>query len=643
MTVVCHFMNKLLHTRFGVVYLIVGLVICIAGATRIALWLSTPGDLGLGTLLASLSIGLGYDLITASYIVLPLIIYLALLPERIYRNRLHSWLLGLGLYATLYGLLFVALAEWLFWNEFESRFNFIAVDYLVYTHEVLGNIRESYPVPSLLSTIAVIAGLLFWPLRPWLAAAGPATAYRQRLSMALMLLTVPLLATLAVDSQAANFSSNRYANELAGNGIYDFFAAFRRNEIDYNRYYIVQNNNQVFAYLRALLAQPGQPYTSNDLHNITRSITGRGAEKRLNVVLITVESLSAEFLGRFGNTHQLTPNLDRLADESLLFTHVYATGTRTDRGLEALTLSVPPTAGRSIVKRPDNEQLFSLGQVFRERGYRTLFLYGGYGYFDNMNYFFSHNGYEVVDRNDIPEDAIHFANIWGVADEDLYTQALKEIDRTYASGKPFFGHLMTTSNHRPYTYPAGRIDIPSPGGREGVVKYTDYAIGDFIERARHKPWFDDTLFVIVADHCAKSAGKEALTAARYHIPLLIYAPQHISPGRIERTVSQIDIAPTLLGLLNFTYQSRFFGQDVLDPDAIDAERALIGNYQRLGYIKNDVLTVLSPKRQIQSYQLDVNQAQTPLAEPITRLVDDAVAYYQGASLLYQAQHAPKPH
>lgn len=628
-------MHPLFLRRYGAIYLLTVLFVGIATLTRLALWLhTTDSGLTLPQTLGAFAVGLGFDLVTAGYFCIPLIAYLTLVPDRFLRARSQRLLLQVGFLASLYLLLFTAVAEWVFWDEFESRFNFIAVDYLVYTNEVIGNIWESYPVPLLLGGIGIATLLLFLPLRSYLRIDGPTLRIRQRLPEAAGLLALPLLAGFAVDGTLAEFSDNRYANELAGNGIHSFFAAYRNNEIDYTRYYALRDEDRVFRHLRELLAEPGTRFVSDDPHDITRNVTGRGPEQRLNVVLITVESLSAEFLDSYGGSRNVTPHLDELARQSLMFTNVYATGTRTDRGLEAITLSVPPTAGRSIVKRPHNENMFSLGQIFREHGYRTLFLYGGYGYFDNMNYFFAHNGFEVVDRNDIPPEDIHFANIWGVADEDLYTQTLREIDATHAAGQPFFGLVMTTSNHRPYTYPDGRIDIPSPGRRNGAVKYTDYAIHDFIERARTKPWFEDTLFVIVADHCAKSAGREALSAAQYRIPLLIYSPAHIAPGRVDRLTSQIDVAPTLLGLLNFSYQSRFYGRDALAPGPAGETRALLGNYQKLGYLKDAELTVLSPRRQLEAYRLASDGSQEA-AQPDPAQVDDAIAYYEGASLLFQ--------
>ena len=214
-----------------------------------------------------------------------------------------------------------------------------------------------------------------------------------------------------------------------------------------------------------------------------------------------------------------------------------------------MTLSLPPTPGRSIVKRLRNGNMFSLGSVFRSQGYDTAFIYSGYGYFDNMNAFFGNNGYRIVDRASVDKEDITFANAWGACDEDLFNWTLREADQGAKSGKPFHYFVMTTSNHRPFTYPDGRIDLPSKvSGRDGGVKYTDYAINKFLEDASKKPWFKNTIFVIVSDHCASVAGKSELPVQNYHIPLMIYAPGgQIKPGRVDTLMSQIDFPPTLLG------------------------------------------------------------------------------------------------
>ncbi|TPG45893.1 LTA synthase family protein [Rhodanobacter glycinis] len=563
------------------------------------------------------------------------VLYLLPLPALAYNRRSgRAYLLGLSL-ALLFGLLFVAASELVFWEEFGVRFNFIAVDYLVYTTEVIGNIRESYPIGTWLALLAALTVLLVWLSRRYLRGNDGGTGFGQRSMLALAWLVLTVAVTAGVTGDMKERTSNNYVNELAGNGIFQFFAAFRSGHLDYAKFYRTLPEAEAYARVRTLLKTPDATYVSDDPRDLTRAIRHPGPEQHLNVVLISVESLSADYLGVFGNREKLTPQLDALSDQSLFFENTYANGTRTVRGLEALSLSIPPTPGDSVLKMQNNENLFSLASIFNDRGYASEFVYGGYGYFDNMNYFFSHNGYAAVDRKDIPKSAtIHHENVWGVADEDLYTLALGQMDAIHAQGKPFFLHIMTTSNHRPYTFPEGRVAFPQ-GSRAGAVAYTDWSIGDFLKRASAKPYFRDTVFVITADHDAASAGKASIPINRYHIPLWIYAPAHFKPQKVERLTAQIDIPPTLLGLLNFSYRSRFFGYDVfqLEPGR---ERAFPATYEKLGYLRGNVLTALEPQQKLEQLTPNFVTGDAAAVKTVDQsLVDDAVAYYQVAANLFK--------
>ena len=577
-------------------------------------------------------VGFVFDLAVVAFLLAPVCLYEALLPNRWRASRWHG-VLRLGwLWWSLAVLLFAAAAEATFWLEFSTRFNFIAVDYLIYTREVIGNIRESYPMTPILAGLgALTAALLGLSLRSlWRASAASSMTFARRSAAMAGYVAAALVSFAVVPASWKEFSASAQAQQLAGNGPWEFFHAFNTNEIDYERFYATLPIDRAYRELRQEFIDAGPVrFSDSATLPIERHITGAGPEKRLNVVLVSVESLSADYLGSFGNPRGLTPNLDRLADAGLLFTRLYATGTRTVRGLEALALSLPPTPGHSVVKRPNNENLHTIGEVFAEKGYEPIYLYGGYGYFDNMEQFFGSNGYTVVDRKAIPKADIHYENIWGVADEDLFTLALRELDRRHAAGRPFFAHVMTTSNHRPYTYPAGRIDIPPKTGADGAVKYTDWAIGDFIERARSRPWFDDTLFVIVADHCAAARGKTDLPLDRFHIPLLVYAPKHVAPARIDTVASQIDVAPTVLALLNFSYVSRFFGQDILSEGRTH-QRAVMANYQTVGYLENGVLVELRPQRRVRVVDAGTGR-ELPPSEATRHFTDEAIGYYQGAS------------
>jgi phosphoglycerol transferase MdoB-like AlkP superfamily enzyme len=612
--------------RLRALRVVLGVFLAFNGLVRVALALleRDASVLAPSRLLPALAIGLLFDAGVAAYLLAPLALLLWAWPSRLGGLRPA---LGAALLALAALMAFVAAAELVFWNEFSARFNFIAVDYLVYTNEVVGNVRESYDMAPILGGIAVTA-LVLWIVLARGTAGALGGAQRVHRAAALLWLAAPVVSYAVLDARYQEFSVDAHANELAGDGYFDFAHAFWANEIDYERFYPTLPDERARAELARDLspaAPPGSPLP------FEREVASRGPERRLDVVLVSVESLSAEFLGAFGG-RGLTPNLDRLASEGLLFTNVYATGTRTVRGLEALALSVPPTPGHSIVKRPGCAGLFTAGEVFRQKGYETLFLYGGYGYFDNMNAFFGGNGYAVVDRTALSSDQIHHENVWGVADEDLFDLVLRELDRRHAAGKRFFAHVMTTSNHRPFTYPEGRIDIPPRSGREGGVKYTDWAIGRFIEEARKRPWFEDTLFVIVADHTHRGRGRTDLPVDSYHIPLIVYAPRHVAPARVDTLASQIDVAPTIFGLLGFAYRSRFFGQDVL-RDGPAHPRALLANYQTVGLYEDGLVVELKPNRRWRVVDAATGE-ERPLDARARRFFEEAVSYYQVASHAY---------
>jgi len=610
---------------FGLIFLLIALL------TRLGLALFNGAQTAPMTLWPGIFIrGFGFDFATLTWLAAPILLYEALLPKRMRISRWHPPLRFAFFVLAVFLLLFGVVAEFTFWDEFTSRFNFIAVDYLIYTNEVIGNIRESYPVGWILAAIGLIAALLIWLLRrPIRAADAMQHSARRRASYALLALVLPGLSYLFADIDQMRFSANAYANELSGNGLMTLAAAFVRNELDFDRFYRTMPDAQAAKILAELGVErePVQRALQPDANEAWDSVRMPFTKPARNIVLISVESLSANYLGSFGNTKALTPRLDQLATDGLLFTHLYATGTRTVRGLEALALGTPPIPGQAIVRRPDNGHLATVGELLRRQGYETLFLYGGYGYFDNMNVFFSGNDYRVVDRTAFPKGSIAFSNIWGVADESLFDNALTELDKVHAARKPFLAQIMTTSNHRPYTYPQGRIDIPSPGGRDGAVKYTDYAIGRFIDQAKTKPWFKETLFVIVADHCASAAGKTRLPVVGYHIPMIFYAPDLLKSGRVERVVSQLDVPPTLLETLGLPGDDHFFGQSVFEKNQM-APRAFISNYQELGYYKNDKLIVLGPKKRADAFDIDPKTFEAKPTVMDSRLLDEAVAYYQ---------------
>ncbi|MBI5539309.1 MAG: sulfatase-like hydrolase/transferase [Bacteroidia bacterium] len=595
-------------------------------------------NLGIFSLLRVYGVGLFFDTVAFSYFMIPFVLFLLLIPSKLYNSIINRWLGHFILFITIYIMLFNGVSEYFFWEEFGVRYNFIAVDYLIYTTEVIGNIRESYPLPLLLISIFIIdSAIMYLVIKKNLLSPSlnSKVKFKGRLTAGIVLLVLPILSFIIVDNTWAEKTENRYNNELSKNGVHSIFAAFINNELDYETFYIKKPTEENFTNLRSLIKSENGKFINDNVTDISQLITNQGEEKRHNVIFITIESLSGEFLGYMGSKKgKITPHLDSIANNSILFTNFYATGTRTIWGLEAVALSAPPKPGQSVIKRPNNGNMFSLGHLFKARGYELKFIYGGNGYFDNMNAFYEKNGYTSIDKGDFEDNEINFENAWGVCDEDLLSKTIKEADLSFASGKPFLNLVMTTSNHRPFTYPNGRIDIISPANRQGAVKYTDYAIGDFIRKVQKKPWFNNTIIVIMADHCAGSAGQTELPVLEYQIPLIIYNPTLFPPQKIDKLSSQIDVAPTLLSMLNWTYKSKFFGKDIFKMTPAE-ERAFIANYQKLGFIKNDKIVILSPQQKVRYYQFNRLTGVMLDIPADNDLLKDAVGYYQSSNYVYK--------
>jgi phosphoglycerol transferase MdoB-like AlkP superfamily enzyme len=600
-------------------------------------------------ILSLYSLGLIYDFGVALFLTTLLNIYLFLLPSKWSSKSTSKLITYVILFLLLLITFFSFFAELTFWQEFESRFNFIAVDYLIYTFEVINNINESYPLPLLIGGVLLLVALVMWMFSKFNVLAQTFESklpFRKRfyISGTLMILTIAY--PLFLSNSTADQSTNRYQNELSKAGIYSFFAAFKNNELNYNDFYSLLNEKDAFRLIRFELKEPNSEFLLKG-NSIKRTIHHSGLVLKPNVIMITVESLSADFMAHFGNKQQLMPTLDSLADQNLFFTNMYATGTRTVRGMEALTLCAPPTPGSSIVRRQGNGNLNTVGHIFEQAGYQRTFYYGGDGYFDNMNEYFGSNGFNLCDRGRniklgdsyltkrtiIQDNQVHFENAWGICDEDLFDVVLKESDQQSRAGKPFYSFIMTTSNHRPFTYPSGKIKESSGSGREGAVQYTDYAISQFLNKMRLKPWFKNTVIIIVADHCASSAGKNEIDISKYHIPCLILNLPGGKPQVISKMCSQIDIYPTLFNLLGWTYQSNLYGKNVLDPSY--HPRAILGTYQKLAYLSQDSLVILGPEQKVQTFIYHKGKNEQIPAKISTNVIDKAVANYQTAYDLFK--------
>ena len=642
--------NRILRSRYMVLFsfIIVFLVTSFLIRTGLFIVSLSKADFSAAGVFRIFLLGLDYDLGVALLLTAVYNLYLLFLPAKWSNSIGNKVITYSGLFLVLLISFFSFFAELTFWQEFESRFNFIAVDYLIYTYEVVNNINESYPLPLLIGGALALVLLVMWlfqRMKIFQLSFESAMPFKRRLLISVIMLAMTVSYPFLLSNAYAESSANRYENELSKAGIYSFFSAFKNNELNYNDFYSLLPKDKAFKLIREELQEQHSTFLGKG-NSIKRAIKSDGKFYKPNVIMITVESLSADFMEHFGNTGHLMPALDSLADKNLIFTNMYATGTRTVRGMEALSLAIPPTPGSSIVRRQDNQNLTTVGHIFQKAGYTRTFYYGGDGYFDNMNEYFGSNGFNITDRGRnlkigdtyrtkrtvIPDQEVHFENAWGISDGDLFKAVVSGADKDYQAGKPFYDFVMTTSNHRPFTFPEGKINR-KPGTREAAVRYTDYAIDHFLKEIQKKAWYKNTVVIIVADHCAGSAGKNEIEISKYHIPCVIVNLPEKGRKVISKMCSQIDLYPTLFSLLGWNYESNLYGRNVLDPAF--QPRAVLGTYQKLAYLKNDSLVILGPQQKVETF-LYLKSDDTQKPDRLSKnVIDQAKANYQTAYDLYK--------
>ncbi|MFN4275408.1 MAG: LTA synthase family protein [Ferrovibrio sp.] len=633
--------------RFWLICLVVFLGLAAIVRLVLTIWvaLDTPADIA--PFIAAWLIGLADDVATAILLGLPFLAGLYLL------RRPFGWRTGqvaahLLLILLLGVAVFSAVAELFFWQEFNSRFNGIAVYYLIFPKEVIGNIRESFDLRYYLPPIGLVVLLIYWllrrPLQAALKAPPMAGEWRRALATGVLAATLALPFVLRGPYEPA---LHRTINELAVNGLHSLFNAYFTNDSKYDGVYAGIPEDQAIPLLRAMvrqdnttdLAAPGERSLWRHVDN------GPAPAKKLNVVLILEESYGSVYFEDVFTEKQkdywqtMSPNWHRLAEDGLLFTNIYATGDRTVRALEAIFTSFPPIPGISTARRAGSEGMNSLPFLLKKFGYQTAFLYGGPTAFDNMGHFWKTIGFDHVwGEGDIADRS--FKTIWGVADEYLFKEALNRIDTLAAGPEPFFFSALTVTNHRPFLYPEGRIPFkPAPNKRDHAAAYADWALGQFIDAARRKPWFDDTIFVMIGDHGPKVWGAAQIPVQAFRVPLLFLAPKHIAAERRATLGSSMDVGPTLLGLLGLSYDSPFFGVDLRRVPEGGGRIAMAHNFDvAVGDGRHAV--ILTPKSDLLGYGMKIGPYQLEaLSEkqlPDT-IRQQAVALTQSAHHMFYAR------
>ncbi len=343
--------------------------------------------------------------------------------------------------------------------------------------------------------------------------------------------------------------------------------------------------------------------------------------------------MGAQFVEAVGGEAGITPKFNRLATEGLLFTDLYSTGTRSVRGMEAMVSGFLPVPGESVVKRIKSQRnFFTLANLLKPFGYHSSFIYGGEKRFDNMGGWYVGNGFDlIIDQNDYENTA--FSGVWGVSDEDLMERANEEFSALYEKKQPFVSVVFSTTNHTPYEFPEGRIELIEGVAHNSVknaIKFADYAIGRFFELARAQNYYQDTIFVVVADHNVRVYGDGLIPVHSYHIPALILG-EGVPKQKYQGIVSQPDVLATALDLLGVDLRHPVLGKSIFASS--ENNLAFMQYYETYGLRQGDRIAILAPEKQAQTFSYE-NKRLQPIDHDI-ELERDLLAFINTASYLYE--------
>lgn len=640
--------SKWKQSRYGCVAFCYASLLIVWSVLRLTLFLKFgPAGISSAEIIRAFLIGLHGDAFAALIFMLPLLFWFFILSNRFFASRVHRMFFAVACFVWALVQIFLFMVEFFFFDEFMSRFNTVAVDYLDNPREVLTNIWDSYPVVKVLAACGLVA--LIWTvilIRRYRHMWDRPHALVVRFLWLVGALALGAGFSQTVTFQGPTFSQDRTLDEIADNGMLSFARAAWTHNLDYAAFYKTMPLDEAYVRVRRLLAEPDAQFVGGG-NNIRRKIAGDPSRPRLNVVILIEESLGSEFWGSLGRPGEsLTPQMDKLAtEEGLLFTNIYACGNRTVRGFEGVLSSFPPLPGGSIVTRDRSDNIESIARVLKRDGYDAVFFYGGRGIFDSMRPYALHNGWDrFLEHNPPFDDAFphpNFATIWGVSDEEVYARAIEEFRKLSLTGKPFLGTIMSVSNHKPYTYPRGRIpddpDLPNPT-REKVVKYSDWCLGKFFSDAKRESFWTNTVFAVVADHGARVYGSQKIPIHSYEIPLVILGPAAVKvPRRLGMLGSSLDVSPTILGLIGRPYETLFFGRDLLN-DPPEEDRALLNHNRDIGLFASDRMVVLGFPKTTEFYQGDPKVVDLkPMSSPGELEADlekDTISIYQVADDLY---------
>ncbi|MBF0751690.1 MULTISPECIES: LTA synthase family protein [unclassified Pasteurella] len=539
-------------------------------------------------------------------------------------------------------ILFMEIATPAFIETYDFRPNRLFIEYLIYPKEVFTMLMEGHLSAVIFSLVfTVLATIVYWKLAGWAVKDLRMMRWIWRPVVALLVIAVSFFGARStlqhrgINPAMVAFSSDALVNSLVLNSGYSVIYAVQqfKDEDKSSEMYGKMELDEMLRIVKASRGRPDSDYISDKFPTLTKNVaTNQGKPK--NIVILLQESLGAQFIGALGGK-PLSPNIDQLAKEGWFFENLYATGTRSVRGIEAVTTGFTPTPARAVVKLNNAQSnFFTIADFLAKQGYDTSFIYGGEKHFDNMASFFYGNGFKtIIDQQDYKNPK--FTATWGVSDEDLFDKAHETFTQLQNEGKTFFSLVFSSSNHDPFEFPDGKIELyeQPKATRNNTAKYADYAIGHFFDLAKKSNYWKDTIFLVIADHDSRVAGASLMPIKHFHIPALILG-EGIEPRRDSRLVSQIDMPTTLLSLAGGYGNYPMIGFDLTQN--VNPDRAIMQFDQTQALMKgNGDVVIQMPNKAAQGYFYDkTKETLTEKAVP-EAMKKEALAHALLGSYLYK--------
>ncbi len=592
-----------------IIFFLTGLLLLSLSRLGLSIWQAERVNEANGWLPILLS-GLRVDVASLSLLLILPAIFSCFLLQSNTLGRVWGVLLRLYFVLLIWLLVYMELATTPFILEYDVRPNRLFVEYLKYPQEVFAMLWSGYKLELFVGFVGSVLSIYFG----WKFAKAITTDlhypkwYWRPVLMVLVLLVMVMGARSTLGHRPLNpamvaFSTDPLMNDLALNSTYSVGFAIRqmRDEVNAFKFYGKMPEEEIIARVRQSTVLPVEAYYSKTTPTLARHIASYKGKPK-NFVIFLHEILGPLYFGGLGGM-PLTPNMDGLMKEGWSFDRAYSTGTRSVRGIEAVVTGFSPTPGRAVVKLGKSQSgFFTIAQLLKQKGYVTQFIYGGESHFDNMKGFFLGNGFTNIhdfQKFKQPE----FVGSWGASDEDLYKEANQQFEQLNQQGKPFFSLVFSSSNHSPFDFPENKIELYNQpkSSRENAAKYSDYALGKFFKAAKKSSYWDNTIFLVIADHDSRAYGNELVPIDHFHIPAFVVG-NGVPVKKDQRLVSQIDMPPTLLSLIGISSDNPMIGHDLTGEIDEAKLRAMMQFFKNFAWMNNkNEVVVYQPQRKAQGF------------------------------------------